>query len=79
MMQCVYEDMYGAIKMQSNIFEQLNPTFFIVGSSDDIKYMCANKPEIKHLELLGVTWGETMDKKFNMPCFDWFKIYRCDA
>lgn len=58
---------YGKAIVPSNVFNQLNPGFFISQSNDTVKYMCANQNEIRHLRSLGI--DATDD-------YDWFKIVR---
>ena len=59
--------MYGSVKVPSEVFEKLNPEFFISHCTDYIKYMNANSKEIAHLKSLGVQMPQD-------DFFDWFRI-----
>lgn len=60
------EEHYGVVTVDNETFNKLNSEFFIIHSSDTVKYMCANEPQIKHLEELKI-------KTSDITC-DWFKI-----
>jgi len=63
----IYNGCYGSVVVLKNIFDKLNPDFFISHSTDKIKYMCANDKETKHLKSLGIKINDEI-------CFDWYKI-----
>ena len=58
---------YGKAIVPQDVFSKLNPGFFISSSTDTVKFMCANRNEIRHLRSLGI--DATDD-------YDWFKIVR---
>jgi len=55
---------YGRVAVPKTIFEKLNPSFFISGCTDTMKFMCANTEEKAHLESLGI----------DVVLCDWYKI-----
>jgi len=57
---------YGTVAVSSAVFSKLNSDFFIHGSDEKVKFMCANQAEAEHLEGFGIDTSEII-------C-DWFKI-----
>lgn len=61
---------YGQVCVDNETFQKLNSDYFISGSTEDVKYMRANKEEHEHLKELGVNFNECEN-----AC-DWFRIIR---
>jgi hypothetical protein len=57
---------HGTSVVPPDVFYKLNPDFFIGGSDNNTKYMCANYAETAHLESLGIQAGGA--------CCDWYEI-----
>lgn len=60
---------YGLVELPAEVFKKLNSDYFISGSDDDVKFMCANDPENNHLRGLGVD----VDADDGVFC-DWYKL-----
>ena len=57
---------YGVAVVPRGVFDRIPDCMLISGSSDHVKFMCANQRERTHLESIGVdTSGVTCD---------WFRI-----
>lgn len=61
------EGMYGVAHLPVDVFKKLNSDYFIIGSDDYEKFMCANDCETEHLKSLGVVIGS------DIYC-DWYQL-----
>lgn len=59
---------YGVGDLPPEIFDKLDPKYFISGCTDTVKYMCANEEETQHLENLGIDTSRVV-------C-DWYRLMR---
>lgn len=62
-----HRNYYGVANLPDAIFKQLNPDFFIFGCTDNVKYMCANEEERRHLSSLGIDVDA-------VPLCDYYKL-----
>lgn len=54
MMKLTDEDYYGVCKVPKSIFDKIPDSMTIIGSTDTVKYLCANDEETELMKALGV-------------------------